>query len=66
MLLIDLGHWVKPRNTTWFSRLLLIEFDDNKWVESFCMNKSSLFNFVECMRLVLQKQKQKYCKMIVI
>jgi hypothetical protein len=26
----ELGHWVKPRNTTWFSKFLLIEFDEER------------------------------------
>jgi hypothetical protein len=25
----DLNYWVKPKSTTWFSRFLLIEFDED-------------------------------------
>jgi hypothetical protein len=25
----DLGYWVKPRSTTWFSRFLLEQYDDD-------------------------------------
>ncbi len=39
----DLGHWVKPRSTTWFSWFLLIEYDDDRWVKKFKMTKTTLF-----------------------
>jgi hypothetical protein len=31
----DLGFWVKPRSTTWFSRFLLDQYDDHRWVKMF-------------------------------
>jgi len=31
----ELGFWVKPRFTTWFSRFLLHEYNDSHWVQLF-------------------------------
>jgi hypothetical protein len=42
----NLGHWVKPKSTTWFSRFLLIEFNENKWIKHFRMTKKTLFRIV--------------------
>jgi hypothetical protein len=39
----DLGYWVKPRSTTWFSRFLLSEYDDSRWIQMFRMNKAAVF-----------------------
>jgi hypothetical protein len=43
----NLGHWVKPRFTTWFSQLFMIEYDDERWVENFQMSKSTLLQIDE-------------------
>jgi hypothetical protein len=40
---LNLGHWVKPRSTTWFSRFLMVENNDERWVENFKMTKDKLF-----------------------
>ncbi len=34
-LTAELGNWVKPRSTTWFSIFLLIEYDNDCWLEKF-------------------------------
>jgi hypothetical protein len=60
MLLVEMGYWVNPRSMTWFSRFLLIDFKEDRWLESFRMNKVMLCNIVDCVRLVLQKQNIKY------
>ena len=39
-----LRSWVKPRNTTWFSRFSLTDYDDAQWIQNFRMSKSSLFS----------------------
>lgn len=31
----DLGYWVKPRSTTWFSRFLLNQYDNEQWITMF-------------------------------
>lgn len=35
----DIGFWVKPRSTTWFSRFLLEQYDNARWVQMFRMTK---------------------------
>jgi hypothetical protein len=57
---------VKPKSITWNSRFLLTEFDDNEWVENFHMNKPTLFNIIECLRPIFQKQNTKYHKVIFV
>jgi hypothetical protein len=42
VLLQELGHWVKPKSTTWFSQFLLTKYGDDGWVENFKMTKSTL------------------------
>jgi len=39
----DLRHWVKVKSTTWFSKFLLIKYDDDRWVDNFKMTKATLF-----------------------
>jgi len=39
----DMAFWVKPRSTTWFSRFLLEQYDDSRWLSVFRMTKSSMF-----------------------
>ena len=38
----DLGFWMKPRSTTWFSQFLLGEYND-WWIHLFHMTKSATF-----------------------
>ncbi len=37
VLFDDLGDWVKPKSTMWFSRFLLTKFDENHCVMPVCM-----------------------------
>ncbi len=46
LLFDDLGHWVKRKSITWFLRFLLIEFDEDHFVENFQMTKPTLFNII--------------------
>jgi hypothetical protein len=61
MLLVvkDLGHWVKPKITTWYSNFRLVEYDDNRWREMFRMLKNALFNIARklCPHLLKKKTK---------
>jgi hypothetical protein len=56
MLSIELGSWVKPRSTTWFSKFLLIEFEEDRWLKSFHMNIVMLFSIANHLRHVFQIQ----------
>jgi hypothetical protein len=42
----NLGHWVKPQSTTWFSRFLMVENNYECWVENFKMTKDKLFTLL--------------------
>jgi hypothetical protein len=37
----ELGYWVKPRSTTWFSRFVVEEYNDDRWSSLFRMTKAS-------------------------
>ncbi len=56
----ELGHWVKPRSTTWFSQFLLIEYDDDRLVENFRMTKTTLFRIANQLQPMLMKQNTQY------
>jgi hypothetical protein len=66
VLFDDLGDWVKPKSTTWFSRFLLTKFDENHWVENFILIKATLFCIVEKLQFLLLKQDTQYTKTIPI
>lgn len=59
-LTAELGHWVKPRSTTWFSIFLLIEYVNDCWLENFHMTKGTLFDIANQLRLLIQKHDMKY------
>ena len=56
----DLGFWVKPRSTTWFSRFLLSEYDDSRWVQMFRFTKPAVFALADLLRPTIQKKDIKY------
>ncbi len=66
MLSIELGYWVKPRSTTWFSRFLLIEFEEDRWLKICHMNKVMLFNIAIDLKPVFQIQNTKYHQSIFV
>jgi len=40
----ELGHWVKPHSTTWFSHFLLTKYDNTRWIQHFHMSKVTFFD----------------------
>ena len=56
----DLGYWVRPRSTTWFSRFLLCEYDDTRWIQMFRMNKAAVFALAELLAPQVQKADTKF------
>ena len=56
----DLGYWVKPRSTTWFSRFLLSEYDDNRWIHMFRMTKPAVFALADLLRPSVQRKDTRY------
>ena len=56
----DLGFWVKPQSTTWFSRFLMAEYDDRRWLEMFRMTKASVFALVDLLAPHVRRKDTKY------
>ena len=56
----DLGFWVKPRSTTWFSQFLLGKYDDDWWIHLFHMMKLATFALVELLKPTVDRQNKKY------
>ena len=55
-----LGFWVKPRSTTWFSRFLLEQYDNTRWVSIFRMTKPVVFALADLLRPHVQRANTKY------
>lgn len=56
----DLGFWVKPRSTTWFSRFLLDQYDNNRWIQMFRLTKPAMFALAGLLRPHVEKSDTKY------
>jgi hypothetical protein len=56
----DLGFWVKPRSTTWFSRFVLEEYDDERWTSLFRMTKASVLHLSTQLRSHIHRQNTRY------
>lgn len=56
----DIGFWMKPRSTTWFSRFLLEQYDNSRWVSMFKMTKACVFALAELLRPHVARQNTKY------
>lgn len=60
----DLGWWVLPRSTTWFSRFVMYEFDDERWIKNFRMPKGVVLCFVAVLSPHVQKQDTRYRRVV--
>jgi hypothetical protein len=56
----DLGFWVKPRSTTWFSRFLLGQYREERWIQMFRMTKPAVFALSDLLKPHIQKQDTRY------
>lgn len=56
----DLGFWVKPRSTTWFSQFLLQEYDNRRWIEMFRFTKRFVFRLSAMLAPAIRKKDTKY------
>jgi len=56
----EISYWVKPRSTTWFSRFLLEQYDDSRWLSMFRMTKSIVFSLANLLAPIVQKKNTKY------
>jgi hypothetical protein len=56
----DLGYWVKPRSTTWFSRFLLEEYGQERWITMFRMTKPAVLALSDLLGPHVKRQDTKY------
>jgi hypothetical protein len=56
----NLGYWVKPRSTTWFSRFLLEEYGQERWITMFRMTKPAVLALSDLPGPHVKKQDTKY------
>lgn len=56
----ELGWWVLPRSTSWFSRFVLQEYDDNRWLENFRLSKSAVFSLTNLLCPHIEKANTHY------
>ena len=63
---IELGYWVKSRSTTWFSRFVIEDYNDEQWSSLFRMTKSSVFELSHQLQPLIEKQNTKYRLAIIV
>jgi hypothetical protein len=56
----DLGFWIRPRSTIWFSQFVVSEFEDGCWVQCFRMTKRAVFSLAEMLCLQIQRCDTRY------
>jgi hypothetical protein len=56
----ELGFWVRPRSTAWFSQFLLHEYDDDRWVANFRFTKAAVFHMASMLAPHCERQNTKY------
>ncbi|KAG0596663.1 hypothetical protein M758_UG274300 [Ceratodon purpureus] len=56
----DLGFWVKLRSTTWFSRFLLDQYDDGRWIQMFRMTKHAVISLSNLLKPHIQRENTRY------
>ncbi|KAG0571655.1 hypothetical protein KC19_VG031300 [Ceratodon purpureus] len=56
----DVCFWVRPRSTTWFSRFLLEQYDDERWVQMFRMSKRAVLALADLLWPHVHRQNTKY------
>jgi hypothetical protein len=56
----DLGFWVRPRSTTWFSHFVVEEFEDDRWIQCFRMTKRAVFFLAEMLHPQIKRRDTRY------
>lgn len=56
----DLGFWVKPKSTTWFTRFIMQEYDNARWIQMFCMTKRALLALAQHLLPTVKKKDTRY------
>jgi hypothetical protein len=56
----ELGFWVLPRSTAWFSQFMLHEYDDSRWVLNFRFTKAAIFQMAALLAPHCEKMDSRY------
>jgi hypothetical protein len=56
----ELGFWVLPRSTAWFSQFLLHEYSDDRWVANFRFTKATIFRMSSLLAPHVEQQDTTY------
>lgn len=56
----EMRYWVKPRSTTWFSRFLVEQYNNTRWISMFRMTKPAVFALSDLLRPHVEKANTKY------
>jgi hypothetical protein len=62
----ELGYWVCPRSTAWFSQFLLHKYNDNLGVANFRFTKAVLFGLISLLAPHCERQDMKYRKAVLV
>jgi hypothetical protein len=62
----ELGFWVLPRSTAWFSQFLLHEYSDDRWVQNFRFTKSAVFRLAAVLAPYCERQDTWYRKAVLV
>jgi hypothetical protein len=62
----ELGFWVRPRSTAWFSQFLLHEYDDDRWVANFRFTKDAMFRMASVLAPHCERQDTKFRRVVPI
>ena len=66
ILPVEVSYWIKPQSTRWFSRFLVEQYDNTRWISMFRMMKDVVFNLAELLRPHVEKQNTKYSLAILV
>jgi hypothetical protein len=60
----ELGFWVLPQSTVWFSHFLLHEYDDQRWMANFRFTKAAMFQMAAVLAPHCQRRDIRFCKVV--
>ena len=56
----DFGFWIKPQSTAWFTRFVMDQFDDDRWVQHFRLTKGAVVMLSKMLAPHIRRQNTKY------
>ncbi len=54
-----MGDWVKTRNTTWYLHFLMIQYDDQRWVEHFKVTRKDIVQIIKKLKPLIERKDTK-------